>query len=94
MEKISQAFFDSIDLKLLDSKSRVKALGLDFRLEQYKHISLLAKRHGIKTYVCGYKNPDVGGDFTCKAINWQKYLGKSTRQYQLFSNQHSEITIS
>ena len=94
MEKISQAFSDNIDLKLLASKSRVKALSLDFRQKQYKHISLLAKRCGIKTYVCGYKNPDVAEDITCEAINWQKYSDKNTLQYQLFSTQHSEITIS
>jgi DNA repair photolyase len=93
MEEISQAFCDNVDLQLLASKSRVKALNLDFRQKQYKHISLLAKPYGIKTYVCGYKNPDVAEDLTCKNI-WQKYFDKKTRQYQLFSNQHSEITIS
>ena len=86
MEKISQAFYDNIDLKLLASKSRVKALNLDFRQKQYKHISLLAKQYGIKTYVCGYKNPDVAEDLTCKAITWQKYFDKNTIQYQLFDS--------
>ncbi|MCP4251844.1 MAG: radical SAM protein [Candidatus Scalindua sp.] len=86
MEKISQAFCDNTDLKLLASKSRVKALSLDFRQKQYKHISLLAKRNGIETYVCGYKNPDVAEEFTCKAINWQKYFDKNTLQYQLFDS--------
>jgi len=93
MEEISQAFCDNVDLQLLASKSRVKALNLDFRQKQYKHISLLAKLYGIKTYVCGYKNPDVTEDLTCRNI-WQKYSDRKTRQYQLFSNQHSEITIS
>ncbi len=93
MEEISQAFCDNVDLQLLASKSRVKALNLDFRQKQYKHISLLAKPYGIKTYVCGYKNPDVTEDLTCRNI-WQKYFGKKTLQYQLFSNRHSEITIS
>lgn len=93
MKKISQAFSDNVDLQLLASKSRVKALNLDFRQKQYKHISLLAKQYGIKTYVCGYKNADVAEDLTCRNI-WQKYSDKKTRQYQLFSNQHSEITIS
>ena len=86
MEKISQAFCDNIDLKLLASKSRVKALNLDFRQKQYKHISLLAKQYEIKTYVCGYKNPDVAEDLTCKAISWQKYFDKNTLQYQLFDS--------
>ncbi len=93
MEEISQAFCDNVDLQLLASKSRVKALNLDFRQKQYKHISLLAKPYGIKTYVCGYKNPDVAEDLTCRNI-WQKYFDRKTRQYKLFSNQHSEITIS
>ena len=93
MKKISQAFCDNIDLKLLASKSRVKALNLQFRQKKYKDISLLARRYGIKTYVCGYKNPDVGEDLTCKAIT-QKYFDKKTLQYQLFSNQHSKNTIS
>ncbi len=93
MEKISQAFCDNVDLQLLASKSRVKALNLDFRQKQYKYISLLAKQYGIKTYVCGYKNPDIAEDLTCNSI-WQKYFDKKTLQYQLFSNQHSEITIS
>jgi len=86
MEKISQAFCNNIDLKLLASKSRVKALNLDFRQKQYKHISLLAKQYGIKTYVCGYKNPDVAEDLTCKAIAWQKYFDKNTLQYRLFDS--------
>jgi len=93
MEELSQAFCDNVDLQLLASKSRVKALNLDFRQKQYKHISLLAKPYGIKTYVCGYKNPDVTEDLTCRNI-WQKYFDRKTRQYKLFSNQHSEITIS
>ena len=93
MEKISQAFCDNVDMRLLASKSRVKALSLDFRQKQYKHISLLAKHYGIKTYVCGYKNPDIAENLTCSNI-WQKYSDKKALQYQLFSNQHSEITIS
>ncbi|MHC4267180.1 MAG: SPL family radical SAM protein [Planctomycetota bacterium] len=93
LEKISQAFYDNVNLKLLASKSRVKALSLNFRQERYKHISSLAKQYGIKTYVCGYKNPDVTEDFTCKA-KWQKYFDKKTIQYKLFSNQHSKNTIS
>ena len=93
MEKISQAFCDNVDLQLPGSKSRVKALNLDFRQKQYKHISLLAKQYGIKTYVCGYKNPDITEDLTCSNI-WQKYSDKKALQYQLFSNQHSEIAIS
>ena len=87
MEKISQAFCDNVDMQLLASKSRVKALSLDFRQKRYKHISLLAKPYGIETYVCGYKNPDVAEDLTCSNI-WQKYSNKKTLQYQLFSNQH------
>ncbi len=93
MEKISQAFRDNVDMQLLASKSRVKALNLDFRQKQYKHISLLAKPYGIKTYVCGYKNPDIAEDLTCSNI-WQNSFDKKTLQYQLFANQHSEITIS
>jgi DNA repair photolyase len=88
MEEISQAFCDNVDLQLLASKSRVKALNLDFRQKQYKHISLLAKPYGIKTYVCGYKNPDVTENLTCRNI-WQKYSDRKTRQYQLFDSQHS-----
>ncbi len=85
MEKISQAFSDNVDMQLLASKSRVKALNLDFRQKQYKHISLLAKQYGIETYVCGYKNPDVSEDLTCSNI-WQKYSGKKPLQYSLFSD--------
>ena len=86
MRKISQAFCDNIDLKLLASKSRVKALNLDFRRKQYKHISLLAKQYGIKTYVCGFKNPDIAEDLTCKTITWQNYFDKNTFQYRLFDS--------
>ena len=86
MEKISQAFCDNADLKLLASKSRVKALSLDFRQKQYKHISLLAERYGIETYVCGYKNPDVAEEFTCKAITWQESFDNKTFQYRLFDS--------
>ncbi len=93
MEKVSQAFCDNVDMQLLASKSRVKALNLDFRQKQYKHISLLAKQYGIETYVCGYKNPDIAEDLQCSNI-WQKYSSEKPLQYQLFSNQHSEITIS
>jgi len=73
MKEISQAFCDNIDMQLLASKSRVKALNLGFRQKQYKHISLLAKQYAIKTYICGYKNPDVAENLTCKNI-WQKYF--------------------
>ena len=93
MEKISQAFCDNIDMRLLASKSRVKALNLGFRQKQYRRISLLAKQYGIKTYVCGYKNPDIAEDLTCSNM-WQNNSDKNTRQYQLFGKQHSEITIS
>ena len=85
MEKISQAFCDNADMQLLASKSRVKALNLDFRRKQYKHISLLAKNYGIKTYVCGYKNPDIAEELTCRNM-WQKYSDKKTLQYQLFNS--------
>jgi hypothetical protein len=88
MKEISQAFCDSVDMQLLASKSRVKALNPDFRQKQYKHISLQARPYGIKTYVCGYKNPDVAEDLTCSNI-WQEYSDRKARQYQLFSNQHS-----
>ena len=93
LKKISQAFYDNIDLKLLASKSRIKALNLQLRHKKYKDISLLARRYGIKTYVCGYKNPDIDEGLTCKAIT-QKYFDKKTLQYQLFSNQYSKNTIS
>ncbi len=84
LEKVSQAFYDNIDLKLLNSKSRVRALNLHFRQKRYEGISLLAKRYGIKTYVCGYKNPDITEDLTCKAIV-QKPNVKMQVQYPLFS---------
>ncbi len=93
MKKISQAFCGNIDMPLLASKSRVRALNLDFRQKQYKRISLLAKQYGIKTYVCGYKNPDIAENLTCSNI-WQNYSDKKVLQYQLFSKQHSEITLS
>ncbi len=93
LKKISQAFCDNIDLKLLASKSRVRALNLNFRQKQYKSISSLAKQYSIKTYVCGYKNPDVTEDLTCKAIS-QKYFDKKALQYQLFGNQQSGNNIS
>ncbi|GAX61959.1 DNA repair photolyase [Candidatus Scalindua japonica] len=80
MEKITQAFRDKVDMRLLSSKSRVNALNLDFRLKKYESISLLAKQYDIETYVCGYKNPDVSDDLTCKNV-WQKYFDKKTRQY-------------
>ncbi len=73
LKKISQAFCDNVDLKLLASNSRVKALNLNFRQKRYKRISSLAKQYGIKTYVCGCKNPDVTEDLTCRNI-WQKYF--------------------
>ncbi len=80
LKKISQAFCDNIDLKLLASKSRVKALNLHFRQKQYKSISLLARGYDIKTYICGYKNPDVAEELTCKAVD------KKPVQYSFFSN--------
>ncbi|MBT3880864.1 MAG: radical SAM protein [Candidatus Scalindua sp.] len=93
MAEISRAFCDNVDIRLLASKSRVKALNLDFRQKQYNRISLLAKQYGIKTYVCGYKNPDIAEDLTCSNI-WQNNSDKKAFQYQLFSSQHSEITLS
>ncbi len=93
MEKITQAFRDNVDLQLPAGKSRVKALNLGFRQKQYKRISLLAKPYGIKTYVCGYKNPDISEDLLCKNI-WQKYSDKKTLQYQLFSNRQSGAAIA
>ncbi len=94
VKKISQAFCDNVDLKLLArqsavgqaSKSRVKALNLQFRQKQYTRISPLAKRYDIKTYVCGCKNPDVTRDLACKEI-WKKYFEKKIHQYQLFDSQ-------
>jgi len=72
LKKISQAFYDNVNLTLLArhsaggqaSKSRVKALNLHFRKKQYKLITLLAERYGIETYVCGCKNPDVTKELT------------------------------
>ncbi len=81
--KISQSFNDNIDLNLLDSKSRVKALDLHFRQKHYKRISLLARRYEIETYVCGYKNPDISDDLTCKGTK-QIYNDRKPYQYQLF----------
>ncbi len=88
LKGISEAFNDNVDLKLLASKSRVKALSLNFRQKQYKRISLLAERYCIKTYVCGCKNPDVTRDLACKDI-WQEYFNKNTFQYRLFDSQLS-----
>ncbi len=93
LKKISQAFCDNVNLKLLASKSRVKALNLHFRKKQYKTITLLAERYGIETYVCGCKNPDVTKELTCRDI-WQKYFDKKTYQYQLFDNQRPENAIA
>ncbi len=93
LKKVLRAFNDNIDIKLLASKSRIKVLDLHFRQEKYKSISLLAMRYGIKTYICGYKNPDVAEGLTCKAV-LQKDFDKKKLQYQLFSNQHSENTIA
>ena len=73
LKKISEAFCDNVDLKLLANKSRVRALNLHVRQKKYKSISLLARRYGLKTYVCGCKNPDVTRELACKDI-WQKYF--------------------
>ena len=93
LKRISQAFCDNVDLKLLASKSRVRALNLHFRKKQYKSITLLAERYGIETYVCGCKNPDVTKELTCRDI-WQKYFDKKTYQYQLFDNHNTENPIT
>lgn len=93
LKKISQAFCDNVNLKLLAGKSRVKALNLHFRKKQYKAITLLAERYGKETYVCGCKNPDVTKELTCRDI-WQKYFDKKTYQYQLFDNQRPENAIA
>ena len=93
LKKISEAFCDNVDLKLLAGKSRVRALNLNFRQKRYKFISSLAKRYDIKTYVCGCKNPDVTRELACRDI-WQKYFDKNTFQYRLFNSQHSRDTTS
>ncbi len=85
LKRVTKAFSDKVDLKLLASKSMVRALNLEFRQKQYKHISLLARQYGIKTYVCGCKNPDVTEDLTCRNI-WQKYFDKKSLQYPLFNS--------
>jgi DNA repair photolyase len=85
LNRISMAFYNSIDLNLLADRSTVKALNLHFRVKQYKRISLLAEKYGIRTHLCGCKNPDVTKELACRDI-WQKYFSKRTNQYQLFDN--------
>ncbi len=73
--RILKAFQNSVDLNLLAGKSRVRALNPHFRKYQYKRISLLAERYGIKTHLCGCKNPDVTQEPACRDI-WHKYFDK------------------
>lgn len=82
---ISRVFYNGVDLNLLAERSRVKALNPHFRMQQYKRISLLAEKYGIKTHLCGCKNPDVTKELPCSDI-WHKYFSKKTTQYQLFDN--------
>ena len=44
LKKISQAFCDNVNLKLLAGKSRVKALNLHFRKKQYKTITIVSRK--------------------------------------------------
>jgi DNA repair photolyase len=85
LNRISMAFYNSVDLSLLAGKSRVKALNPHFRIKQYKRISLLAEKYGIRTHLCGCKNPDVTKELACRDI-WHKYFSKRTTQYQLFDS--------
>ncbi len=89
LDRISVAFYNSVDLSLLAGKSRVKALNPHFRVKHYKRISLLAEKYGIKTHLCGCKNPDVTKELACRDI-WHKYFSNRTTQYQLFDS----ITVS
>ena len=85
LDKIFRAFHNSVDIDLQANKSRVRALNLRFRERQYERISLLAAKYGIKTHLCGCKNPDVTEELACKDI-WNKYFDKKTTQNQFFDN--------
>jgi DNA repair photolyase len=85
LSRISRAFYNSVDLGLLAGRSRVKALNPHFRMKQYERISLLAEKYGIKTHLCGCKNPDVTKELACRDI-WHKYFSKRTTQFQLFDS--------
>ncbi len=85
LDRISGAFYNSVNLSLLAGTSRVKALNLHFRVKQYKRISLLAEKYGIRTHLCGCKNPDVTKELACRDI-WHKYFSNRTTQYQLFDS--------
>jgi len=47
------------DLAMYRGRHRIRALPADYRKANYTRISRLAESHGLRTHLCGCKNPDL-----------------------------------
>ncbi|MDR4508336.1 MAG: radical SAM protein [Candidatus Brocadiaceae bacterium] len=65
-------------LSLQAEKSRVFALGINYRKQAYARISSWAENYGIRAYVCGCKNPDITEEPLCGATWSHHFTTKST----------------
>ena len=60
------------------------ALPMAYRHDKYEHIEAMAKEHGIDTYVCACKNPDLSQQLVCRADR-ETHFAEAAGQGMLFS---------
>jgi len=64
--------------------SDVQVLAPGYRREKYEEIEQMAKEHGIATYVCACKNPDLSQRMVCRA-NRESHFSEAVGQNLLFA---------
>ena len=65
-------------------RADTRVLAPGYRREKYDHIERLAKEHGISTYVCACKNPDISQRLECRAGR-ETHFAELAGQQMLFS---------
>lgn len=57
--ELRDLFSRGTDLAMYQGRHRIRALPADYRKANYTRITSLAASHGLRTHLCGCKNPDL-----------------------------------
>jgi len=81
---VAAAYRDGPQRKLVGGTARMRLLPTEYRRRRYARLRSLAARHGIHTFLCACKNPDLAHGLRCKA-NRERVIRNRSRQEVLFA---------
>lgn len=88
--ELAAAYRDGSRRKLVGGEARMRLLPTEYRRRNYEQLRSIATRHGIRTFLCACKNPDLAHGLLCKA-NRERMIGRAARQADLFVHEEAAV---